>query len=216
MLIAHYATGFAVNRFARRVPLGCLLVASAGLDVAFGLFFAIGIERPGAPAAWSHGLFMATAWALSAALAAGLVGKNARAALVIGAVVLGHWVLDFISHPMGLGKPAPLDLPLLFDGSPLVGLGLYQNPIPAACAELGLFAAGLGVYLHGTRPLGPKGRWGLWAILAGIMLLPVLSAALPLSLAGIVCLAPLGLWPLGNWADRHRGMRIESVAPGAR
>jgi hypothetical protein len=51
--------------------------------------------------------------------------------LIIGALVLSHWVLDFISHPMGMGKELPPDLPLLFGNSTRVGLGLY-NSLPAA------------------------------------------------------------------------------------
>ena len=88
-----------------------------------------------------------------------------RAGLVIGLVIFSHWVLDFISHPIPFpsfswrtwhwdyGKPLPSDLPLLFSGSPRVGLGLY-NSISAAAAtvlELGMLIIGIVVHVGWRR-----------------------------------------------------------------
>jgi hypothetical protein len=43
--------------------------------------------------------------------------RNRRTASIIGLVVVSPWGLDFIVHPG--------ELPLLFNGSPTVGLGLW-------------------------------------------------------------------------------------------
>jgi hypothetical protein len=48
-------------------------------------------------------------------------------------------VLDFISHDSSL--------PLLFDGSPLVGLGLEKSLIVGLIMEFSLLAAGIAIYL---------------------------------------------------------------------
>jgi len=57
-------------------------------------------------------------------------------------------VLDFISHPM-LGRLP--DLPLFFDGSPKVGLGLFSSIGIGLAVELGLFIMGVVVYMGTTK-----------------------------------------------------------------
>jgi hypothetical protein len=70
---------------------------------------------------------MSVIWSVAAALLSARIFRDYRAGAVIGLLVFSHWVLDFISHPMGFGHPQPPDLPLLFHGSPKVGLGLYNS-----------------------------------------------------------------------------------------
>jgi len=79
---------------------------------------AVGVERTGLrpgrtsdPASypWSHGLLMSTVWATVTAAGASRAYRDRRTGIVLGLVVLSHWVLDFVAH-------AP-DLQLLFDGS---------------------------------------------------------------------------------------------------
>ena len=79
----------------------------------------------------------------------------------MGLVAFSHWVLDFVSHPIpfpsfswrtwqwSYGHPLPPDLPLLFSGSPKVGLGLYNSmsAVEATVLELGMFLLGLAVYV---------------------------------------------------------------------
>jgi len=65
-------------------------------------------------------------------------------------VIVSHWVLVFLSHPIPFpsfswrstqwtyGHPLPPDLPLLFAGWPKVGLGLYNriSAVQATALEL--------------------------------------------------------------------------------
>ncbi len=107
------------------------------LDVAQGITIPTPANIP-----WSHGLFMSVVWALLAATVAYLVYKNRRIAGVIGLVVISHWILDFIVHPP--------ELPLLFSGSPMVGLGLWTTHWGlqvSAVIEVGMLAFGLATYL---------------------------------------------------------------------
>jgi hypothetical protein len=96
---------------------------------------------------WSHGLFMSVVWALLAAGIAYLIYRDRQAAGVIGLVVISHWLLDFIVHPP--------ELPLLFNGSPLVGLGLWITApgfVVSIFLEVGMIAGGLAIYLiHRNR-----------------------------------------------------------------
>lgn len=118
-------------------------------------------------------------------------------------VVFSHWVLDFISHPMGLGKPLPPDLPLLFEGSPKVGLGLYNSVAAAVPVELGLFAAGIVVYLVKTKAKDRTGAWAFWLVPVTLFAI-AFYRFLPPQLRLLPVFAILLLLPLGIWIDRHR------------
>ena len=164
-LFGHCAVGIAAKPAAPRVPLGILLLAALILDVlAIVLGFA-GIEGNVRGSPWSHGLFMSVVWSVAAALVCARIFRDYRAGVVIGLVIFSHWVLDFISHPIPFsgfswrtwhwdyGKPLPSDLPLLFSGSPRVGLGLY-NSISAGAAtvlEVGMLIMGIAVYVRWRR-----------------------------------------------------------------
>lgn len=91
---------------------------------------------------WSHGLFMSVIWALLAAGVAYLIYRDRRIAGVIGLVVISHWCLDFIVHPP--------ELPLLFNGSPMVGLGLWTTApgfVISIFIEAAMLAGGLAIYM---------------------------------------------------------------------
>jgi formate hydrogenlyase subunit 4 len=127
------------------VRLWVLLVATEILDLlAFG-FMAAGIER-GAPDPsfpWSHGLFMSLVWSALAGALALLFYRDRRAGIVVGLMVFRHWVMDFISHSS--------DLPLLFGGSPLVGLGFESSLAFGIVMEFGLLTVGIAVYLAARK-----------------------------------------------------------------
>ena len=61
---------------------------------------------------------------------------------MIGLVVFSHWILDFIVHPP--------DLPILFRGSPELGLGLWTSGpglVFSLILDLALLIGGIVVYL---------------------------------------------------------------------
>jgi len=157
----HWAVGLAAKPVAPKVPLGILFLATVILDVlAIALAFA-GIEGVKTGIPWSHGLFMSVIWSLVAAFLAARTYRDHRAGVVVGLLVFSHWVLDFISHPIpfssfswrswqwSFGNLLPPDLPLLFGGSPKVGLGLYNSisAVEATALELGMFILGAAVYV---------------------------------------------------------------------
>ena len=159
--IGHFSLGLAAKPVAPRVPLGVLLLATWVLDVLAIVFGFAGIERGGgAGLPWSHGLFMSVIWSVAAALLSARIFRDYRAGAVIGLLVFSHWVLDFIFHPIpfpsfswrswqwSYGHPLVSDLPLLFGGSPKVGLGLYNSisAVEATALEIGMFILGGAVY----------------------------------------------------------------------
>ncbi len=153
--IAHLATGFALKWAAPKAPLWALLVGAEAMDLlCIPLLYAkvpdllvMGL---------THGLFMNLVWsALSAALVYGIgiarKKPDMRSALVIGFSVFSHWILDFITHPMGalmgekMSKP---DLPVFFAPQPLLGLGLYNHSYAGALVfEFGLTFVGVMAYV---------------------------------------------------------------------
>ncbi|HEV8577442.1 MAG TPA: hypothetical protein VGX68_00050 [Thermoanaerobaculia bacterium] len=122
-----------------------------------------------------------------------------RGALLLGAGVFSHWILDLLAH-----RP---DLPLLPRG-PFVGLGLWNVPAVALPLEAALYTIGIVLYLRATRARDAIGRWGLWSLLA---LLPLIwlsgSYGPPPPSERVLAWSALSLWIVvswGWWVDRHR------------
>ena len=221
MFIGHYGVALAAKRATPGTSLGALFVAVQLLDVAFATLVLAGVEKlrivPGATRVapfeldfvpYSHSLAGSVLWAALAALGFGLVAKTVRekkarvlAALVFGAAVLSHFVLDYPMHTP--------DLPLGFDpASPKVGLGLWNQVDVTIALELGVLFAGGALYLGATVPREGKGI----ATLAATVALVGLAAATPFvpppadavgfGAEGLGVFVVLAL--LAEWMDRSR------------
>ena len=159
MIAGHFALAAAVRARDKSAPLWALALATQWLDIVFVPLYAAGVESmeraPGVPPGygeglfhipWTHSLLGATALAAIFALPAGLRWGR-RAGVVLGAVVLSHWVLDAVVH-----RP---DLPLVPWGGPAIGLGLWNQRVAAAVLELALVLAASALYFRSaprTRP----------------------------------------------------------------
>lgn len=223
MFIGHTAVALGAKPLAPRASFGLLLAAAMWLDLVWPVFVLLGIERvrvdPGNTALtpldfewypWTHSLLTATGWGVLFAAVAFLAlrrgsggspqGNTWRAAVILGALVLSHWVLDAVTH-----RP---DLPLWPGSASEVGLGLWNSVLATIVIETLLFAAGVAIYLRSTRRRDRVGHWALWAFvsfsyviyLANIFGPPPPSAQAVGwgALAG--WLLPLWAW----WIDRHR------------
>ena len=128
-----------------------------------------------------------------------LARHSARGSWIVGALVVSHWVLDFVSH-----RP---DMPL-WPGGPRFGLGLWNSWTGSITVEVLLFGAAIWLYLKSTRPRDAVGVWAFWGL---VVLLSVGWAAALLSPpppeVHQLALGSLTIWitvPWGWWADRHR------------
>ena len=213
MVLGHYGIAFAAKRLTPRTSLGTLVLAAQWLDELWPIFLVLGIERvnvsPGSMAAnpldfvyypFSHSLAMAIVWGLVVGGVYFARKKDARSAMIVGLLVLSHWILDFPMH-------AP-DLPLWPGSSVKLGLGAWRS-IPLTIAlELIVFIPGLAIYLRTTRARDRIGSWALWAmvvLLVFIFFSGFLSAPPPSGRA--IGYAALSLWlfvPWSYWIDRHR------------
>jgi len=196
MFIGHAALAMAAKPLAPRANLGVAIAATYWVDLLWPVLVLAGIERvevaPGDTAftplhfvhyPWTHSLAMVLVWAVLFGAACWKLGR--RAALVMGALVFSHWVLDAISH-----RP---DLPLWPGSATLVGLGLW-NSVPATLVVESALS-------------GPP-RFPFWALLA-FFVLAYLGAAFgppPPNAQAVawsaIALLLLPVW--AYWADRPR------------
>ena len=213
MFIGHFAAGFAAKRVAPRVSLAVLFLAAQLADVLWPIFVAIGLESvriaPGITAVtpldfvsypYSHSLVALSIYAVAFGAVCWWLLGDLTASVVVAALVISHWVLDFVSH-----RP---DMPI-YPGGPRYGLSLWNSLPATVLVEIAMFAAGVWLYAKTTRARDTIGRWSF----VGLVLLLLiayggnLSGGPPPSIAAIYWIGILGsvliLW-WSWWTDRHR------------
>jgi len=213
VFIGHFAVAFAAKRAAPEVSLGTLFLAAQLADLVWPTLVLLGIEsftiRPGITAVtpldftrypYSHSLVGMALWGVLLGSVFFIFRRNARGAAVLVAVVLSHWLLDFISH-----RP---DLPLTLSGAERFGLGLWHSRVATLAVEGLLFAACVWAYARATRAADRSGRWSFIAFV--IFLVAVYLANIfgppPPSVAAVAWSAQ-AIWLLvawGYWIDHHR------------
>ena len=214
MFIGHFALGFAAKRAVPRVSLAVLMLAALFADVLWPVLVLLDVEQvrivPGYTVVtplefvsypWSHSLLLLVGWGvLIGAAYRGIFGGR-RSFVVLAALVVSHWGLDWISH-------AP-DMPL-YPGGPRYGLVLWNSRPGTMVVEVLLFAAGVWLYTQATRARDAVGRWAflsLSAVLVAIYVVDALSGMPPPSVTAIcsVAIAASVIFPAWAWwADRHR------------
>jgi len=148
---------------------------------------------------YSHSLLFLAIWGVLFGLICAGVARERRMVGWIAALVVSHWVLDWITH-----RP---DMPL-YPGSEKLGLGLW-NSVPGTIAvELTMLAAGVRVYIRATRARDRVGRRGFAAFVGFLLATYAVSLGPPppsvpvLIVSAVVGAALLLIWAL--WFDRHR------------
>lgn len=214
MFVGHTALALAAKRRAPEVSLSWLFAASILLDLVSPVLLFFGLERVEIGSTgpsfvrmtfleypWSHSLAVALAYGAIVFVFARGRRVSTASALLLGALVVSHWVLDAISH-------VP-DMPLWPGNSPKVGLGLWTS-IPLTFAVEGtLFLAGIWLYLSATKAKDKIGTFALWGFLLIQTLMWATSpwgAAPPslTSLAVMILIVELIFLAWVGWADRHR------------
>ncbi len=213
MFIGHFGLALAAKKAAPRTSLGTTFLASEWIDGLWPIFLLLGIETvkiaPGDTAftpleftsyPYSHSLLMVGVWGLLLGLAYFAIRRSRRGALVVGLLVVSHWVLDWITH-----RP---DLPLLPGGAAREGLGLWNSVIGTLIIESAIFLIGLVIYLRSTRALDRVGSLAFWAlvvVLVGAYLASVFGTPPPNEKALAWTALSGWLFPVwGWWIDRHR------------
>lgn len=153
MYAGHFAAGLVLKAQEPRAPLWAILIGVGLLDLLFGPFVLLGLERasvtPGISPGfsldhidWSHSLVMSGVWSLL--YAALFVRWGARLAGIMGLAVFSHFLLDLPMHPPDMA---------LWPGSRVhLGLGLWRI-LPAGWwfVELAVIAVACAFYLRRAR-----------------------------------------------------------------
>ncbi len=216
MFIGHIALGFAAKRVAPKTSLATLVAAAELADILFPVLVLFGWESAGFVGGTnpflalsldrypiSHSLLALIAWGVVCALLYRWRRGYARGALAVGALVVSHWVLDWITH-----RP---DMPL-WPGGPKVGLELWAS-VPGTIVVEGLmFVCGLWLYAGATRSRDAVGRVGLWGLVALLVLLDAGSlfptgAPSPGAFATVGLVLVVVILSFSAWVDRHREAR---------
>lgn len=187
MLVGHFGVSLAAKRVAPKASLGTLMLASLLPDLLAWALFLAGIEHarihPGITrtnalemydVAISHSLATAALWGALLAAVYFLWRRSSRASWVIFALVLSHWLLDFLSH-----RP---DMPLAPGVHHYFGLGLYNSPVGMLVFEGLIWFGGIVVYARSTRSRGRAGAylfWGVAALLTALWVVTLNGAAPP-------------------------------------
>lgn len=153
MYAGHFAAGLALKVREPRAPTWAIMIGVGFLDLLFGPFVLLGIERvtmtPGTSPGfsldhidWSHSLLMAIGW--SVLFAAAFLRRGRAVAIVLGLAVFSHFVLDLVVHPA--------DLALWPGATTHLGFGLWQSlPRGWWFVELVVIAAAGWWYVRASR-----------------------------------------------------------------
>ena len=165
MYAGHFAAALAIKAKEPRAPTWALLLGVGFLDVLFGIFVMLGVEKvrmtprvaPGFSLDfidWSHSLAMSLVWA-------GLFSipfwrRSRPAGLAVALAVFSHFLLDLPMHPP--------DLALWPYSTIHLGLGLWRRlPIGWWWVELAVIALFCAYYVSRARVAKTFGGRALWA-----------------------------------------------------
>jgi len=177
MYAGHLGLGLALKAREPRAPTWALLLGVGLLDILFGPFVLLGIERvrmtPGVPPGfsldfidWSHSLAMSLVWAVLFGLC--FAGRGRAVATMCGFAVFSHFLLDLPMHPGDLA---------LWPGSSVhLGFGLWTRwPHGWWWFELLVIALCCGYYGARARRSERFGRRAVWACVV-VLALHVLNS----------------------------------------
>jgi membrane-bound metal-dependent hydrolase YbcI (DUF457 family) len=214
VFIGHFALGFAAKKATPKTPLQTLFAASVLADILWPIFLALGVEQVVIEAGntaytplnfvsypYSHSLLMLIVWATVFGGVYFVRKKDSRGAIILAALVVSHWLLDWITH-----RP---DMPL-YPGGAKFGLGMWNSPAFTIAIEIAMFVVGAWIYARATRPRDAQGKLGFWfltLLLLGVYVADSASGATPPSVKMIWILAIVGTVVtllLAWWVERHR------------
>jgi hypothetical protein len=220
MFIGHFGAGLAAKSVTPRPSLGTLLLASQFIDLIWPVFLILGAERveldPGNTVVTplnfvsyplSHSALAVLGWSVLVGIAYYAFRRQRKDSLVLGALVMSHWVLDLLSH-----RP---DLPLVPGGDLKLGMGLWNSLPLTIVVEGALFVLGVVLYLKTTGARDAKGSFGFWGLVIFLVVMYLMNLFGPpppsVEPIGYVGLLQWLLIAWAYWVDRHRGPVVKSM-----
>lgn len=203
MFIGHYALGLGSKKFQDAPSLAMMFIAVQMLDLLWPVFTLLGFEsfviEPGntkltplnfTSYPYSHSMLMAAIWGIVLAGIYVSATGNKRGALILGALVFSHWILDFVTH-----RP---DLQLTPFSDTRVGLGLWNYPVAEVVLEFGMFFAGAIIYYRSADVQRKVSYWLLIGVFTLFHVMNLLGPPPPSTVA--VSWSANLLWLFVLWA----------------
>ena len=217
MFIGHFGVGLAAKRIDSRPSLGTLFIASQFLDLLWPIFLLVGLEKvkiePGNTAftplnftyyPFSHGFLSVFLLSIIFGAVYFILKRNLKSSILLGSLVLSHWILDLIVH-----RP---DLPLIPWSDVKVGLGLWNSVILTLIVEGFIFIAGAYLYIKTTKAENKKGSIGLWSLIIFLVIVYLMNVfGPPPPSPDAIAIVGLSQWLLIIWAywiDKNRKVEI--------
>ncbi len=205
MFIGHFAMAFATKKMDKSIALGTAFLAAQWLDLLWPVLLLTGTERveiipvnEPIPLIFlhypvSHSLLAVTGWAVLLGAIYFLLKRNAKAALIISALVLSHWFLDLLVH-------VP-DLPLSPFSETKLGLGLWHYKYLEVVTEIVMLVIGAYIYFNTTVAKNKTGKIAVWSLLAFLYIVQLANTfgSAPPSVNAIAIIG-LSQWLLVAWA----------------
>ncbi len=213
MFIGHFGAGLAGKKAAPGPSLGTMFLAAQLLDLIWPVLILIGVEKvkivPGLTPSnpleftyypYTHSLLMVLVWSLIFGMIYYFIKKNSRGAIILGLLVLSHWILDLLVH-------IP-DLPLYPGSGIKAGLSLWNHPAVSLVIESLIFIGGIYLYLSSTKAKNKTGKFAFWSLVLflGVAYLMNVFSPPPPSVEAIGY-AGLLQWlfiPWAYWIDKNR------------
>ncbi|KIC90939.1 metal-dependent hydrolase [Flavihumibacter sp. ZG627] len=213
MFIGHFAAAFAAKKIESKPGLGTYFLAAQWLDLIWPLLLLTGLEKvelatnPNSPIPLSfthypisHSLLAVAGWALLFAVVSYLFNKNLKVAVLLAALVISHWVLDWFVH-------IP-DLPLIPGSDYKTGLGLWHQKWLVLSIELIFFGVGVLLYTRASRAINKTGAIAFYSLVIFLVLVHLLNIfGPPPTDVQPIAIVGLSQWLLvawAYWADRNR------------
>lgn len=218
MFIGHMGVAFAAKKYSPKPSLGTFFIATQFIDLLWPLLLLLGLEKVAIDVGntavtpfdfisypISHSLLAVLGWSLLVGGIYYLYRKEKKAAIILGAVVLSHWILDLITH-----RP---DLELVPGLGIMAGFGLWNSIIGTIIVEGTIFGLGVYYYWKSTTAKNRKGEFGFWGLVIFLIIVYFMNMfGPPPESVEVLPFAGFALWLLVAWAywiDRNREQRSE-------
>jgi hypothetical protein len=214
MFIGHLGAGLAMRKFDKKTNLAWFFVSVLFMDLLLWTFVLLGFEQVIVPAEfeklhylkyffpYSHSLIAAVAWSMLFYAATEMITKRQMTAVLMGAGVFSHYLLDIIVHTP--------ELTIFGDNSTVIGFGLWNHIYLALLVEFVIYLAGLLIYLNETRGIGFGGKYGMYIfsiIIAAAAYVSQVLSPRPQNgneVAGSALLSVILVILISYWLDRKR------------
>lgn len=212
MFIGHFGIGLAAKAIDKKSSLGTLFFASQFIDLLWPILLIFGLEQVKLDLGntaftpldfvyypFSHSLISVCVLSCLFGAVYFLIRKNIKGSVLLGGLVMSHWVLDLIAH-----RP---DLPLTWSNDFKVGFGLWNSVLFTIIIEGGIFLIGSYLYLKNTKAKNRTGSISILSLLVFLIVVYLLNAfgPVPPSIEPIAYVG-LSLWLLiawGYWIDKN-------------